>query len=215
MLQWNELRITPDGKHFIIDVSIEAQDYYDDIILDSIIIDNQDTYVANGPSSKPIYTYNLSESYPNIYSLPEDCSCSAIKIEDDLSYCFTKGLDNLKTVRLVLSAKELGGALDGVYFVYAIATGTPSPDTPCGLDNSKIMGTVINLYSYFQSMMNSVREIENSCSTPKKFIDDYLKIKAFELCIKTGNYTQAIKYWNKFFKNKLNKSPITNCNCYG
>lgn len=216
MLHFKELRIESTGKHLIIDVSVDPQDYYEGVILDSIIIDNQDTYVPNGPSSNPIYTYNVAESYPNIYSIPEDCSCSPIKVEEDLSYCFTYGLDNLKHVRLILSAKDLNiSSLDGMYFVYAIATGIPSPDTPCGFDNSKIMGTVINLYPYYQCMMNQVKQLENTCEVPKGFIDNSLRLKALELCIRTGNYSQAIKYWNKFFKLKLQTKYTTNCNCYG
>ena len=57
--------------------------------------------------------------------------------------------------------------------------------------------------------MNYIRGIECDCSIPKNFIDFILRLKALELCIKTGNYTKAIKYWNR-----LNINPSNEC-CYG
>ena len=55
MIKFNELRITPNNESLIIDVSIEDADYYQNVVLDSIIIDTQDTYVENGPSSKAVF----------------------------------------------------------------------------------------------------------------------------------------------------------------
>ena len=79
-----------------------------------------------------------------------------------------------------------------------------------------IMGAVTNLYPLYQSMMKYVKQIENNCEIPKEFIDLSLRIKALELCIRTGNYPQAIKYWNKYFKNKIGTiTRVTNCSCYG
>ena len=64
--------------------------------------------------------------------------------------------------------------------------------------------------------MKYVKQIENNCEIPKEFIDLSLRIKALELCIRTGNYPQAIKYWNKYFKNKIGTiTRVTNCSCYG
>ena len=61
MLEFRELNITPDGKHLIIDVAVKEHDYYNNVIIDSIIIDTQDTYVQNGPSSKPVYQYKVED----------------------------------------------------------------------------------------------------------------------------------------------------------
>ena len=84
MLHFNELRITPDNRHLIIDVSVDKQDYFQDVILESIVIDTQDTYVPNGPSSNPVYTYNVEEQYDLTYSLPENCNCNPVR-EDEIS----------------------------------------------------------------------------------------------------------------------------------
>lgn len=57
MIQFNELRITPDGKHLIIDIQVDPLSYYDNVYIDSIHIDTQDTFIQTGPSSKILYTY--------------------------------------------------------------------------------------------------------------------------------------------------------------
>lgn len=181
MLTFQELKITPDGNNLIIRAVVDEQSFYDNVLIDSVVIDTQDTYVSTGPSSKPIYTSKVGN----------------------------------KEVNLVLSTSDLGGKLDNLYFVYIIPSGSPSPDTPCGLINSYIIGTVANLYPYFQDIMKYVKEIEGTCSIPKNFIDSSLKLKALELCMRTGNYIQAVKYWNKFFKGKIGSNTASNCRCYG
>lgn len=218
MLHFNELRITQDGKYLIIDASVDNQDFYDDIILDSVVIDTQDTYVPNGPSSNPIYEFKIVDDYDLTYSIPEQCNCNPVLEDEDKSYCFTYGTQQMRNVRLRLQADDfsINTLNDTMFFVYVIATGTPSTDTPCGTTNPMIMGAVTNLYPLYQSMMKYVKQIENNCEIPKEFIDLSLRIKALELCIRTGNYPQAIKYWNKYFKNKIGTTTrVTNCSCYG
>lgn len=210
MIQFNELRITPDSKYLIIDASIDNSSYYDNVILDRIVIDTQDTYVANGPSSNPIYTHKIDYDYT--YSTPEDYSCNPVLSGDDKAYCLTQGGKN---TRLTLSAKDLGISLnDNILFVYAIATGTPAPDTPCGMDNSVLMNTVINLYPIYQESIKYIHELNYDCNIPRGFTDMILKYKAIELCIKTGNYTQAIKYWKKFLLD-INSVTSYKCRCNG
>ncbi len=58
MLHFNELRYSKDNKYLLIDAAVDSLDYYDNVFIGSIVIDNQDTFVANGPSSSPIYTYS-------------------------------------------------------------------------------------------------------------------------------------------------------------
>ena len=72
MLIFNELRITPDQKYLIIDVSVDNQKYYKNIQIDSIIIDTQDTYIDSGPSNNPIFTYKLTEENSNITQVYTD-----------------------------------------------------------------------------------------------------------------------------------------------
>lgn len=61
MINFNELRITPDGRYLIVDVQVQDLDYYKDVYLDSIHIDTQQTFIETGPSNKPIYSYIVSD----------------------------------------------------------------------------------------------------------------------------------------------------------
>ena len=184
MLHFNELRYSKDNKYLLIDAAVDSLDYYDNVFIGSIVIDNQDTFVANGPSSSPIYTYSSD--------------------------------NNKKQVRLELPINALNiNCHSDILFIYVIATGTPAANTPCGFDNSKIMGTVINLQDAYNSMLSYIREVEKDCTIPKEFIDTILRFKAIEIGIKTGNYPLVIKYWKKYFSKIKNTSVTKNCGCYG
>lgn len=213
MLTFNELRITPDGKYLIIDVSVSNESYYKDVIIDSIIIDTQNTYVATGPSNKPIYTYTLEDDgLVQVYDQNDNCPI----LDESESYCFVEDKNNYKrkNIRLLLSAQDLQVSLkDTMFFVYAIASGTPAADTPCGMDNSITMGTVVDLYPMYGKTIQYLKELNNECSTPKGLTDMIFRIKALELSIKTGNYTQAINYWNKYFINLQNKTDYKSLSC--
>lgn len=208
MLHFNELKITQDGKYLIIDVSIDESSYFDTVSLDSVVIDTQDTYVSNGPSSTPIYTYKVGEDYSQIYSSPDNRQVLISALEPVL---VKNELEN-RRVRLSLDATTLGVQLNNtMFFVYVIATGTPSSEAPAGTTNPMIMGTVVNLYQFYQKSIYYLKGISKGCcEVPKCFIDFILRYKALELCIKTGNYTEAIKYWKKFF---MDKTSLFNNSC--
>lgn len=180
MVHFNELRITSDGQHLIIDVSVLSESYYKNVYIDSIVIDNQDTYVGSGPSSNPVYQYSVSDTMSKL----------------------TKKYVSYKNVRLDLTPTDL--PLNGLLFVYVRTKGTPAADTPCGLDNMTTLGTVTNMYPFYQQAMNYIGELANNCSVPQNFTDYILKMKGLELAVRTGNYTDAIKFYNKFFNGKEN-----------
>lgn len=207
MLHFNELRITQDGKYLIIDVSVDESSYFDTVSLDSIVIDTQDTYVANGPSSTPIYTYKVGEDYQQVYSSPDNSQV----LTSDLEPVLVNNELESRRVRLSLDATALGVQLNNtMFFVYVISTGTPSSDAPTSTIDPMIMGTVVNLYQFYQKSIYYLKKVSSDCEVPKCFIDFVLRYKALELCIKTGNYTEAIKYWKKFF---IGNTPLFNNSC--
>ena len=65
MIRFNELKI--EDNYIIIDVQIEEEKYFKDMYIDSIVIDTQDTFIANGPSSKAIYTKTFNTNVDPIY----------------------------------------------------------------------------------------------------------------------------------------------------
>lgn len=172
MVQFNELGISSDGNQIVIDVQVKDLNYYTDVFLDTIKIDTQDTYVSTGVSSTPVYTSTISGSE--------------------------------KRVQLTLSGIDLNNINinDSLLFIYVGVKGTPSPDTPCGMDEIVTIGVLVNTYKIYELGMKYLRQVESECVIPKEFIDLVLKQKAFELALYTKNYIQAIKYWNKFFKNQ-------------
>lgn len=208
MLHFNTLRYSNNGKNIIIDVAVNDELYYKDVYIDSIIIDTQDTYIDNGPSSNAIFTYKVPE-ISKVYT--EDII--PVKTEDK-SQVYIKNGYTRKHVRLEIPVKSLGIYADkSMLFVYAVATGKAAIDTPCGMDNTITLGTIINIANIYNYLISYIREIEEDCSKPNNFIDLMLRYKALELSIKTGNYILAIKYWRRFFQNikVINKS----CKCYG
>lgn len=203
MVTINELRITPDGKNLIIDVSIENLSYYDNVGIAAIIVDSQDTFIPTGPSNRALYhmSYEISSDKPR------DCSSEVVLEENG----------KIKQLRVILTEKDLGVALnDNMFFIYIVTNGTPAPCTPCGMDNIYTLGIAYNLRPLYNLWMNYVRELDQSCTIPQNFIDNILRYKAFELALKTGNYTSAIDYWKRFFQNKgpaVLKSK--GCGCHG
>lgn len=215
MIRYNELRITPDGKNLIIDVSIDDLKYYSNVFIDSVIIDNEETFSPNGPSSNPIYSYIVDESEEPVFSSLTDSPCNPILCDENNTPCIVSNLGNTKNLRLVLNSLDFINQQDlntGLFFVYVNVRGVPSPDTPCGLDNESTVGVVFNKVDLYRICMEYFRELESTCNIPKGFIDFILRMKGLELSIKTGNYIQAIKYWNKFFKGK-SITNISNCRC--
>ena len=196
MIQFNTLKITQDGKNLIINASVKNLSYYTNVLIGSIVIDNQDTYSASGPSSNPIYKHSFAGK-------------DLVTNED---------IVGLKNISITVSAKELldnnGDLNDDILYVYLIAVGTPSADTPCGMDNVITLGVALNLRPIYNNGINYIKQVESTCEIPKDFIDFILRYKALDLALKTENYIQANKYWNKFFKNINVVSLNTNsCGC--
>ena len=57
MLNWNELRITPDGKFLIIDVEVQNLDYFKDVYLESLqmnVYSKAEDFIEAMPDSKSI-----------------------------------------------------------------------------------------------------------------------------------------------------------------
>lgn len=175
MISFNVLGIYND--HLIIDVSVLSGHYYENVYLDSIVIDTQDTYSANGPSSHPVYEFTIPD------------------VEVQLSH----QIYSQKQYRLELSSAELD-SLDQMFFVYVRTKGAPSPDIPCGMDNDTTLIAVLNMQPFYAQAMQFTRRLVNNCSQHQNFSDYILKFKALELAIKTGNYSQAIQYYKEFFK---------------
>ena len=177
MIQINELRVTQDRKHLVIDVQVQEMSYYDNVYLDTIIIDTQNTFVETGPSSNPLMTI--------------DCN-------------------NTKHYRSFI---DIDSIADNLFFVYIIANGEPSEDTPCGMKDYQILGVTYDKYPIYLQGMKLLNEL-NGCEPSQNLMDYIFNNKAFELSLQTGNYQKAIQYWNQFINNK-NVNHKSRCGCHG
>ena len=183
MIKFTELRVQRERLTIVAEVR-EIENYYDNVYIDKIIIDTQDTFITSGPSANPIYS---------------------VTIDGDQ-----------KVVSIALSKDDLGGIdIDHtLFFVYAKAKGVPSPTTPCGADSEYSVGVTFSMCPVYNTAMDYVKEVENTCDIPSGFINSILQLKAIECAINARHFTQAIKYYNKFYKN-VNMSSSSTCGCHG
>lgn len=209
MVVFNECRIDKEGKNLIVDVSVDSLPFYKNVHLESITIDSDKTFIEHGPSSNPIYSQNFVESDEVKQSYNSVVKNGVFVID-------AKEETGLKNVRLQLNYRDLGldNLNENILFVYIGVGGVPELNTPCGMDNKYSVAVAVNLRPVYNMAMNYVRELGDTCTTPKGFIDMILRLKAFELSIKTGNFLTAIKQWDKLFKNKRIVSP-NKCGCNG
>lgn len=214
MIVLNECRVSPDGRALIIEATVENIRYYKDIYIDSVIIDTQNTFLDSGPSNNPIFIEHFAPTSTDPVveneepiDLNGDCSCMNL---------LTPKKKGCKNIRLWVSAEDMGLANlnDDIFFVYIVATGVPAACTPCGMDNQYIMGVAINMRPIYNRAMSFIRELDKDCTTPRGFIDMILRLKAFELSLKTGNYPIAFKQWEKLSKEKITITS-KNCGCNG
>lgn len=186
MISLQELRITNTGKRLIIGANVRQEVYYKDVYIDKVIIDTEETYSESGPSSKPIFTKQIEGNNKSI---------------------------NLQLDKSDLNGKDLTSHL---FFVYIIARGTPTSDTPCGMDNINTLGVTMYMGNYYNTFMSYINEMNgNNCTIPQGLIDLILRYEALNTSIDSDHYIKGIEYFNKWFSKT---SPITvppKCGCYG
>ena len=207
MIHYNNLYITEDSKYLVIDVAIDEDSTYDDVYLDRIAIDTQDTYITNGPSNnaKIFHIGGDDIEGPSINGIEEVKNSG-------------KDIKKVKHTKLTLSAKDLGVNLNkDMLFIYSTASGFIPEDKPDVIKyiTNTILNVVVNTYEVYKSIVPLIKEIAETCKEPTSFINRELQIKAVEYSIKNGNYLLAIKYWKKYFMDNTITSSSNKCNCNG
>ena len=208
MIRFNELKI--EDNYIIIDVQIEEEKYFKDMYIDSIVIDTQDTFIANGPSSKAIYTKIFNTDVNPVY---ENKQCAPVKKEENI---YTQGIDKYNRVRIYIDSKDLNVDIyKTMFFVYVIAGGTPAADTPCRWDENKALHTLVDTQVLYNNMIQYVKELSKDCSTPDNFINAILQFNAVDLALKTNQYPLAIDLWKRFYSDIESNVVLPNCGCNG
>lgn len=105
-------------------------------------------------------------------------------------------LESVRSIDLKIDLSNYNIKSNDLLFIYIVLGNTESYN----IVNPYVMKTIVNLYPIYQDIMKCIRETELTCSAPEYFVDKILRLKSIDVCIRTGNYPQAIKYWNKFYK---------------
>lgn len=194
MIDFNDSRISEDGKKIILDINIKDIEYYDNMYIERVVIDSHDTFTPSGPSSNFIYEW-----------------------EDPSPIIVNGQLVNRRFLRLELSSSDIDGISlnNNMFYIYVIAGGIPSPNTPCGMDNKISMRVVFDYGPIYRNSIYFFNELSKQCDTPQGLINQILQLNALELSLITRHYTQANKFWNKFFKNNKSNISSNNCRCNG
>lgn len=185
MINFNDLRITPDGKHLIIDAEIAPYSYYDGMYISQIIIDTEETFSISGPSSKPFYTTAFQDQEKE-QSL--DITAESLSIESFTGH---------------------------IYYVYVVIDGIPESQTPCGWDNRYTIGVTLDWRPIYNIGIKSMsKTVNNCCSIDKQFIDYILRLESFILALRTGQYVMANDIFNMLYKEATSPEYVASiCNC--
>ena len=126
MIKFTELRVQKERLTIVAEVR-EIEDYYDNIYIDKIIIDTQDTFTTSGPSANPIYSVTVDGNQKTF-----SVSLSSTELD---------GVD----INLTM------------FFVYAVAKCTPASDTPCGYDDVNTVGVTFSMCPIYNASMGYTR----------------------------------------------------------
>ena len=189
MVVIEQLRIAPDSQKLFIDAHINKEYYDEDLVLDKISIDTQNTVLQSfdGPSENPVFTYSTITNT----SRP-------------------------KEVHLIVDKNMIDADLSkDMLYVYFHVKGTPPPNIPCGLDTPYTLGVTFNEGIIYNRMIGYTKEIANTCEIPMGFIDMILQLEAIKAAIETENYVTANKFYNRLINSKSSSTSNINCKCHG
>lgn len=205
MIQVNDIRILPDHRHMVIDVSVREDERTEDIYIDEIVIDNQFTFsgTKDAYSNTPIFYHK--EEYDNKHvSFIIDLCHNKFRPEH-----FHHSMFFNNKIHHDFFRKNL-------FFVYITVKGSLKDEGTCCGFNSIKMVTVVDLKDVYNKAIAFTKELNKCCEIPKEFISFILLLNAFDLNIKTGQYLNAIKIWKRLSSiTTLGYSGPTKCNCHG
>lgn len=98
MITFQELRITPDGQKLIIDARVLDLPYYNEVYIDSVYIDTQDTYSDTNPHHNPVYSKQIEGNNKKIrLELTNADFLESLKDNLFFVYIVTKGTPSFDT----------------------------------------------------------------------------------------------------------------------
>lgn len=227
MVQFDQLRISDDGKELFIDVHVNTSSYFKNVYLNGIVIIDANSKEKDCKSKD--YT-GISETNPyapnNNYVYKSEISGNEKELhlrltKTDFDAAFVNmnsggGLDSSKPYAKVSFNKP--NFSDSLFFVYIICKGADSECTPCVLDSSKpTVGVTFDEKLLYQRVMDYIKQLSDNCTVPREFIDFILLWNGFKASIETEHYVPALKYWQMLFNNPkfINGITTKGCGCHG
>lgn len=227
MVQFDQLRISDDGKELFIDVHVNTSSYFKNVYLNGIVIIDANSKEKDCKSKD--YT-GISETDPyvpnNNYVYKSEISGNEKELhlrltKADFDTAFVnmnsgEGLDSSKPYAKVSFNKP--NFSDSLFFVYIICKGADSECTPCVLDSSKpTVGVTFDEKLLYQRVMDYIKQLSDNCTVPREFIDFILLWNGFKASIETEHYVPALKYWQMLFDNPkfINGITTKGCGCHG
>jgi len=173
MLQFNELRITPDGKHLIVDVQVQELDYYEDVYIDSICFDTHTSYNATGPSSTAVKIFQ-AETEDEVKHIRMTWDVDLLKDNLFFVYAATKGTPSADTPCGMKNAITMGVTYNK-YPIYIIAMKSLNDLDGCepsddlinfslrlqALDLSLEVGNFTKAIEYWKKFFTQVKQVIN------------------------------------------------------
>lgn len=241
MIQFDLLKFDQDNN-LILQVSVPDKEYFKNVSLTGVYIDTHKSYSSVGPSSNPVYKYevkdepkildsdipdnpedNISEG-PNEDSIDSsneivnsgDTSSIDIPIDSSVRSIGRNSENKVKNLSLVIPSTDILCDIKGtVFFVWVTATGLPAFDTPCGQDVPQKVQWVINPSQIYEKVIPLLKSMNCDCGNNKDFSNIFLKYKAFQYSMNLGDYTEGINIWNKFFSKEKVITIKKGCGCHG
>lgn len=194
MIIFDRLQISDNGKWLYLDAHVNKASYFDNIFINKVIIQTQEQVSETDPCTP-------GDQY--IYQMTAE--------------------DNTKELHLALNAntdfditdKTLSNKL---LFVYIVCKGTPDACTPCRLDEMTTLGVTFDDALLYQNIMQFTKELADTCTISKGFIDMILLWNGFKAAINTEHYLPAIDFWKKMFYGHHGMNGLSNskpCGCHG
>lgn len=145
MINFNEARVTSDGQSLIIDVSIDSASYFDNVYIESIYIDSQDTFIDGGPSNSFIY-----------------------KWVDEDPLIVNGNVVPKRHLRLELKTEDIGALSlsHNLFYIYVLTGGDFTEDTPCELEQRMFTRVVLDYGPIYRDSIKYVKELTEDCKIP-------------------------------------------------
>lgn len=203
MVKFNELGITRDGRHIIIDVQVRDLPSFKETVTETI--DGEET-----TTTKQVVFLD------KIYIVNHEQYADGSSYEDDFVYKIEYGdSDELTSARIVLSEDDVPGLTEDLFFVFVKTKGEPTGDYK---GEPVTVGVTYHMERVYGIFMDGMREIamskDRDCEPPRWLIDLHLRQRALEAAVEAGDFALACKWWKEFYEFTETVTTKT-CNCHG